>query len=525
MYFYFDNNLILKWYRYDAEILKTTDKCKSFTSQNKSISFKMSVVDYDHTFDNSNLNNYITIDKNIESKYDLYLLNSSIETINNFKNTQIFNINIINYDYGSYEDLNKMINYLNLIKSSYLQDKKYVIIANGDLDINLPIRKFLQLINWLTLNIDTYEIFNGTPYLNHYNNFKDVKFYKSLNPDLLFVNYIKGLKFNIINTKCIHKLINLLEVDIITNLETYIYENFMQLIYKDQFLFHCTKKSSLQSDYLEEYTLNRYINTIVPIKKIPIIGIYSIFIGKYICLYENFIKNMEKYFLPQYEKVYFIVTDDLKLNKYVKNTYISYQNYIGWPYETLYRFHYFLKFDINNIKTDYIYFFNSNARCVKRINEDILPEKDYVFSIHDCQGLSGYDATFEKNITNSTAYVPFVQGKKYTYIGGRLFGATSNKFIELCEILKNNITKDEKNNIIAEWHDESHINNYYNCYLNDYDKHNSKLLPREYHVPEERIHLNKDPKIIYLYKNKFSINKTYTNIRFGKVISTDFNKI
>src|SRR5207245_885828 len=111
------------------------------------------------------------------------------------------------------------------------------------------------------------------------------------------------------------------------------------------------------------------------------------------------------------------------LVKYNENTYFEYQDYIGWPYETLYRFHYFFKFnksDYSNV--DYMYFLNSNALCCTTIGKEILPTQGHVFCTHNHQGHSGYEGTFEKDKKDSTAYMPFEEGKKYTYIGGRFFG-------------------------------------------------------------------------------------------------------
>ena len=73
----------------------------------------------------------------------------------------------------------------------------------------------------------------------------------------------------------------------------------------------------------------------------------------------------------------------------------------------------------------------------------------------------------------------------------------------MCEILNNNITKDEQQNYITIWHDESHLNWYSNIYL----KNNYKYLDISYHVPEEIIKNFNNINIYYLQKNNILLDK------------------
>ena len=225
------------------------------------------------------------------------------------------------------------------------------------------------------------------------------------------------------------------------------------------------------------------------------IGIYSIFIGNYKVLYEKFVRNMLDNFLPDHPKKFYIVTDDINLPKIHENTDFYYTELIGFPYETLYRFKYFLQFQ--NVTSEIVYFLNSNANCVKKIT-DVLPDASgYVFTLHNAYGLATYDQqTFDKN-PRSTAYIP-KRPDKYFYIGGRFFGATKNNFLKICMQLDKNITDDEKNNYIALWHDESHLNHYFNITLSK----KSRLLDYLYHIPEEVQRIPENTKILYLNKHK-----------------------
>ena len=146
------------------------------------------------------------------------------------------------------------------------------------------------------------------------------------------------------------------------------------------------------------------------------------------------------------------------------------------------------------MKKDIIYFFNGNARCVKPIGNDVLPDKSgFVFTNHWAYPKTNYHSQPLEKTHLSTAFIPPLDT---TYIGGGFFGATTNNFITLCERLDENITIDEKKNYIAIWHDESHLNRYFNVELYK----NAKLLDVSYHVPGYYEKYYKDIKIIYLHK-------------------------
>jgi hypothetical protein len=128
---------------------------------------------------------------------------------------------------------------------------------------------------------------------------------------------------------------------------------------------------------------------------------------------------------------------------------------------------------------DYVFFVNSNARCLKSIGDEILAP--WVVTTHD--GFAGkgyYEVTFEVNPL-STAYVSPKDHVKY--YGARFLGATTTNFLHLCTVLDRNTQIDESNKYIARWHDESH----WNWFVNEYLDLNPEVrtLGVDYHVPEE----------------------------------------
>lgn len=100
----------------------------------------------------------------------------------------------------------------------------------------------------------------------------------------------------------------------------------------------------------------------------------------------------------------------------------------------------------------------------------------------------------------------------------------------MCKTLDENISFDEKNNYIAEWHDESHINHYCKMIL-EKQFINFKVLNKEYHVFQESLRNYKKVILLYLDKTQYlkqssSVKnlKSYSKNTHGRIILNDFNK-
>ncbi len=131
-----------------------------------------------------------------------------------------------------------------------------------------------------------------------------------------------------------------------------------------------------------------------------------------------------------------------------------------WPYITLFRFKIFKKALPHLYNSDYIFFFNSNMKFISDVNEEILPQgsKQLTFVMHPgYYNKSVKKFTYEKS-KNSLAFVPKSSGKYY-FMGG-VNGGITTAYIKLINDLEYAIDEDLKNNVIAIWHDESHLNKY-----------------------------------------------------------------
>src|SRR5437879_4384279 len=151
------------------------------------------------------------------------------------------------------------------------------------------------------------------------------------------------------------------------------------------------------------------------------IGILYICTGKYDVFWKNFFLSAEKYFLPGYEKRYFVFTD----SKYIydeKNLKVQkiYQETLGWPFNTLLRFKMFLGIEEDLKNCDYLFFLNANIVFIDRINNDILPDtaNDGLLAVKHPGFWDKQNSEFwyDRNISSS-AYIPYGQGEHY-FMGG-----------------------------------------------------------------------------------------------------------
>lgn len=194
------------------------------------------------------------------------------------------------------------------------------------------------------------------------------------------------------------------------------------------------------------------------------IGILYICTGPYYLFWEDFYNTFEKNFLPNIQKNYFVFTDAEKIycenNKNIQVYRIINQ---PWPLITLLRFNTFLTIEEELKKYDYLMFSNANIVCNKVISEkEFLPRESkcediFVTSHPGYYKKSPINFPYERN-PKSLAYIPWNCGKDYVI--GAMFGGTSRAFIQMSKTLKYNIEEDLKKNIIAKWHDESHLNRY-----------------------------------------------------------------
>jgi len=223
------------------------------------------------------------------------------------------------------------------------------------------------------------------------------------------------------------------------------------------------------------------------------IAILYIALGKYDKFWDEFHKSCEWNFLSESSKDYFVFTDSTKIaaNRHVHLIPAKDQ---GWPRNTLDRFFFFDRISEELSNYDFCFFFNANTSFLKNISSrEVLPKSENGFLVnlswHLDDGMKPSDFPYERNPL-STACIKLGEGSRY-YQGG-LIGARTKEFLEMKDVLIQAIHEDNKNNIIAVSHDESHINKYL------LDK-NPLCLSTRYGRPQEW-NIPKDPAIIFRKK-------------------------
>lgn len=226
------------------------------------------------------------------------------------------------------------------------------------------------------------------------------------------------------------------------------------------------------------------------------IGIFYICTGKYSIFWKDFYLSAEEFFCPNMKKEYFVFTDQ-EIEPKNNRVHIIHQEKLGWPLDTLMRFHMFNRIKEQALKLDYLFFFNANMVFLKKVSpKDILPStKERIVGVKHPFYYGGTDgAPFETN-QKSTAYTDFK--KALNYVAGGLSGGFAQDYMTMSDTIANRIDIDEKNGIIAVWHDESHINAYFAENLH------FKILNPGYIVPEDRLKTFPfKPQIVVLDKTK-----------------------
>ena len=195
---------------------------------------------------------------------------------------------------------------------------------------------------------------------------------------------------------------------------------------------------------------------------------------------------MKKHFLTDCDVTMFVFSDQEMPEK--SGLIHILQEHEGWPYATLKRYHVFDKNKEILSKMDYLFYCDADMLFVDCVGKEIL--EDLVATTHP-GFYNGQRGTYETR-RESTAFVGAKEGCKY-YAGG-FNGGSSASFLKMSEKIKNNIDVDMKKNIIAVWHDESHINRYFIDNKPTISLSPSYCYPESWNLPFEK-------KILALDKN------------------------
>jgi histo-blood group ABO system transferase len=191
-----------------------------------------------------------------------------------------------------------------------------------------------------------------------------------------------------------------------------------------------------------------------PASSKPKVGLCIVATGKYDCFVSPLLQSARTHFSSDLDVSYFIFTDGQipEGSDIVK----IHQPRLGWPYDTLKRFHIYDAHAEKLKAMDYLFACDADMLFVAPVGAEILGER--VATMHG--GFLGKRGTYETNKL-SAAYVDKQSRRSGTYFAGAFYGGSSNEFLNQVAELKKRVDQDLDRNVIAIWHDESHLNRYY----------------------------------------------------------------
>lgn len=193
------------------------------------------------------------------------------------------------------------------------------------------------------------------------------------------------------------------------------------------------------------------------------VGILYIAIGRYEVFWETFFASAKAHFKPGNSETnlhFYIYTDRPSAFPVSDSITIIEQVDLGWPGNTLYRFRLFSDSKHLLSSCDYVYFFNANMLFIAQVGEEFLPTVEQPLVMVHHPGFvakARSEFTYEDD-TRSTACVRPDEGRYY--VMGGVNGGETQAFLAMSHQLRLKIEEDERNGLIAKWHDESHLNRF-----------------------------------------------------------------
>ena len=221
------------------------------------------------------------------------------------------------------------------------------------------------------------------------------------------------------------------------------------------------------------------------------IGLLVVATGKYIQFVEPLINSANKHFCPGHQITYFIFTDGQAPK--AENIVSIYQKRLGWPFDTMMRMDMYAQQKERLQQMDYLFACDADMLFVDTVGNEILG--DLVGTQHP--GYVGRRGTYETR-NASTAYISSQEGT--LYFAGGFYGGKADNVLAMAEAITKNIKIDLEKNIVAVWHDESHLNRYFIDHKPTVILNPSYCYPESWNLPYPK-------KLLALDKNHSAMRK------------------
>tara|TARA_B100000519_G_scaffold199163_1_gene209893 strand:+ start:20 stop:793 length:774 start_codon:yes stop_codon:yes gene_type:complete len=206
------------------------------------------------------------------------------------------------------------------------------------------------------------------------------------------------------------------------------------------------------------------------------IGLLTIATGRYIEFLPDLYASIDKNFLKNNQLKCYLFTDDIEAaaemipatSDRLDYYFFQIERY-GFPGDTLFRYRHFSSLDgrLTEKQLDkpaYLFYSDADMAIVDEVGYEILPEEKVglVATAHPgfYRGKTPqHPLGTPETRTESKA---FISPNRYRpcYVAGGFNGGAYDAFISMSKNISDAIDEDQKNNITAVWHDESHLNEY-----------------------------------------------------------------
>ncbi len=174
--------------------------------------------------------------------------------------------------------------------------------------------------------------------------------------------------------------------------------------------------------------------------------------GRYLDYALEFIHSAEKFFLKKHSVDFFIFSDGI--SEYPSSIKYFYWPQLGWPLDTMQRTAAYICYEKEFIDYEWVFAVDADTLCVDEIGDEILGAT--VGVLHG--GFTEGRGTWESNPC-SAAFVP--EDMRRRYFAGGFFGGERDRFFAICHACQFSQIRDQENEYLAVWHDESHLNRYF----------------------------------------------------------------
>lgn len=223
------------------------------------------------------------------------------------------------------------------------------------------------------------------------------------------------------------------------------------------------------------------------------VGLLIIATNRYNDFLQPLITSADEFLLVGHDVTYFIFSNEdiqIQTGRKVVKTNVE---HAPWPWMTLGRYFIFERFSVLMEDMDYLFYCDADMRFVGCVGDEILSER--VATQHP--GYKGTRGTPETR-PQSTACVH--SNEQMQYFAGGFNGGTLSEYLKMTYTISKNIRTDLEREIIAVWHDESHMNRYF------IDNTPTKILDPSYCCPEHLVDYP-ERKLLALEKNHEEIRK------------------